>query len=239
MVVQPTVATVTEVVLWMALLKGMGVSTLGGFSREYYLSYALWATFVGRITTNWMYEFLMLEQIDSGRINSILTRPISFYEFYLSQFIGYKMSCTVFSFVLPMLACWIFDAPMLLERLPLMLLLIVYYLIFAHTLSFCVACLAFFLNRAQGFTGMKNMIIWVLAGELIPLDLYPEPIRTWLLHSPFAAGVYYPVSYISGRIDTPTFLMSFVGVTGGLIVAGSLAAYVWSKGVRSYTGTGA
>ena len=80
----------------MAMLTGMGVETLGGFGREYYLGYTLWATFVGRITTNWMYEFMMLEQIETGRVNSILVRPISFYEFYLSQFVVAKLLAAFF-----------------------------------------------------------------------------------------------------------------------------------------------
>ena len=160
-------------------------------------------------------------------------------EFYLSQFVGYKLTCTVFSLVLPIMACWYFRAPMHLERLPAVILLVTYYLVFSHTLSFCIACLAFFLNRAYSFTGMKNMLIWVLAGELIPLDLYPEPLRQVMLNSPFAAGVYVPVSYITGRIGTEQFLHSFVSITGGLVVFGSLAYVLWQRGIRSYTGTGA
>ncbi len=238
-ILQPVLSTTIEVTLWMALLTGMGVSSLGGYGREYYLGYTLWATFVGRVTTNWMYEFVMLEQIDTGKINSLLVRPISFYEFYLSQFVGYKLTSAAFSFTLPVLACWFFHAPMVLERLPAVMILVIYYLIFAHTLSFCVACMAFFLNRAYSFTGMKNMLIWVLAGELIPLDLYPEPLRTLLLHSPFAAGVYVPVSYITGRVGTEYFLQAFVSVTGGIAASGALAYVLWQRGLRSYTGTGA
>lgn len=238
-VVQPIISTSIEVTLWMAVLTGMGTNSLGGFGREYYLAYTLWATFVGRISTNWMYEFMMLDQIDTGKVNSILVRPISFYQFYLSQFIGYKMMAALFSFLMPIAACLFFNAPMHLDRLPGMIALLVYYLVFVHTVSFCVATLAFSLNRAQSITGMKNMLIWVLAGELIPLDLYPEPLRTWLMHSPFAAGVYIPVGYITGRIDTPLFLQTFVSITVGLAVMGALASVMWKRGVREYTGTGA
>ncbi len=233
------VSTAIEVTIWMALLSGMGLETLGGFGRESYLAYALWATFIGRITTSWMYEFQMMEQIDTGRINGLLTRPISFYEFYLSQFMGYKLICIVFSLGLPILACWIFSAPLHLDRLPLVLLMLLYFLVFVHTLSFTVACMAFFLNRIYSFTPIKNLLIWVLAGELIPLDLYPEPIRSWLLLSPFAAGVYYPVSYLTGRIGTEAFLQSFTGITIGLVVTGLLARVIWLRGLRVYTGTGA
>jgi ABC-2 type transport system permease protein len=237
--VQPVLSTTIEVMLWMAMLTGMGVNTLGGYGRESYLAYALWATFVGRVTTNWMYEFTMLDEIDSGRVNAILMRPITFYEFYLSQFIGYKSTTLAVSFVLPILACWIFHAPLLLDHLPLMVLSLLYYLVFVHTLSFCVACLAFFMNKAQSFTAMKNLAIWVLAGELIPLDLYPQPFRSWMIHSPFASGVYIPVGYVVGRVDTALMLQSFISVTAGLAVTLTLAYFLWWRGLRSYTGTGA
>lgn len=232
-------STAIEVTLWMAMLSGMGKNSLGGFSREYYLAYALWATCIGRITSNWMYEFTMLDDIDTGRVNSILVRPISFYEFYLSQFMGYKLTTAAFSFVLPIAACLILGVPFHIERMPVMLLSLVYYLIFAHTLSFCVACLAFFINRAQSFTLIKNLAIWIFAGELIPLDLYPEPLRSILVHSPFASGVYIPVGYLTGRFDGTLMAQSFFSITCGIAVTGVFAHFLWWKGVRSYAGTGA
>lgn len=238
-VVQPIVATIIEVTLWMALLSGMSLTTLGGFGRESYLAYALWATFMGRVTINWMYEITMIDDIDTGKINSILVRPISFYEFYLSQFMGYKIFAIIASFALPTVACLVLRAPLVVERLPLMLVLLIYYLIFVHTLSFCVACLAFFMTRAQSITGMKNLIVWTLAGELIPLDLFPEPFKTWLMHSPFASGVYIPVGFITGRVDMTLMLQSFVSVTLGILVAGTFGYVLWWRGLKAYTGTGA
>lgn len=238
-VLQPVLSSVIEVTLWAAIITGMGQTELAGFGREYYLAYALWATFVGRITINWMYEFTMLDEIDTGRVNAILMRPISFYEFYLSQFVGYKLFTGLVGLGFPIGVCLFMGLPVEPARIPLMILSLLYYLIFVHTLSFCVACMAFFLNRAQSFTGIKNLAIWVLAGELIPLDLYPEPFKTWLIHSPFASGVYIPVGYVTGRIGTELFLQSLVSVTGGIAVMGCVGAYLWRKGLRAYTGTGA
>lgn len=238
-VIQPTLSGVIEVTMWMAIIVGMGMETLGGYSREYYLSYAIFAVFVGRTTANWMYEFTMLNDIDSGKVNALLVRPISFYEFYLAQFMGYKIFVALASFTVPVAVCYWFNAPMMIERLPFMLAMILYYLVFAHTLSFCVACLAFYMNRATSITGLKNLAIWVLAGEMIPLDLYPEPLRTILIHSPFASGVYVPVGYITGRFGHDLALQSLLSITGGIVVTGLVGSFLWSRGVRSYTGTGA
>lgn len=237
--IQPVITSAIEVTLWMSILTGMATETLGGFGREFYLAYALWANFVGRATANWMYEFQMVDEIDSGRVNAVLVRPISFYEFYLSQFVGYKLLILAASFFIPAGICLAIGAPFEPLRFPAMVGMIVFYLIFAHTLSFCVACMAFRMNRAHSLTGMKNLAIWVLSGELIPLDLYPEPFRSWLLHSPFAAAVYLPVSYVTGRVGPQAFLDGLVSIAIALTLLGLVAAALWRSGVREYTGTGA
>ncbi len=237
--IQPVLSSTIEVILWSVIMATLMSETLGGFTREYYLAYALWANFVGRVTTNWMYEFIMLEEIDSGRVNSVLVRPISYYEFFLSQFMGYKLFVGLISFSIPAAACYFMGAQMHFERIPLMILYCAYFLIFVHTVSFCVACLAFFINRATSFTGVKNMAIWVLAGEMIPLDLYPEPLKTFMIHSPFASGVYVPVGFITGRFGYDFLWQSFISVTLGILAFGVLARLLWRRGLQSYTGTGA
>ena len=238
-VVQPILSAGVEVATWSGLIGGMGLITLGGFGREYYLSYALWATFVGSVTSNWTYEFKMLDDIDSGRINAILVRPISFYEFYLSQFAGYKTLVAVSSLALPVLACLYFELPFLPARVPLTLLLLAAFLWLTHTFSFLVASLAFFMNRAYSLTGIKNLAIWVLAGEMIPLDLYPEPLRGWLIWSPFSAGVYIPVGYLTGRIDASQVAQSFWSIFIWGVIAALISTVTWRRGVREYAGTGA
>ena len=237
--VQPVITASIEAMLWSAIIAGIAGQTLGGFGREYYLGYALWANFLGRVTTNWMYEFNMHSDIETGQINSILMRPISFYGYYLAQFMGYKVFVAACSFMIPITACWMIGASMNVARLPLVLLLVIYFLVFVHTLSFCVACMTFFINRASSLTGIKNITMWILAGELIPLDLYPEPFRSWLIYLPFSAGVYIPVGYITGRFGSEVVWQSFASVTVGLVVVGALAKIMWRRGLQAYTGTGA
>lgn len=238
-VVQPVLSAGVEVIMWSVIMAGLATDTLGGFGREYYLAYALWANFVGRVTTNWMYEFIMLDEIDTGKVNAVLVRPISYYEFFLSQFMGYKLFIAVISFSIPTLACYVLGAQLHYDRIPLMIAYCAYYLIFVHTVSFCVACLAFFLNRASSFTGIKNMAIWVLAGEMIPLDLYPEPLKSVMIHSPFASGVYVPVGFITGRFGYEFLWQSWLSVTAGIVIFGLFGRFLWRRGLHAYTGTGA
>ncbi|MEQ1876024.1 MAG: ABC-2 family transporter protein [Bdellovibrionia bacterium] len=237
--VQPVLTTLIELTLWLAVFHSNGSETIGGFSREYYFAYVMWGAFLGRITSNWMYEHYMIESIDTGQINSVLARPITFFEYYWSQFFGYKVVTTAVSFLVPVAVVFFAGAEEQLWRVPLALLLACYYVFNVYILSFCVSTLAFFFNRVYSITMAKNLFIWLLAGELFPLDLLPEPWKSWLIALPFASGVYIPAGYITGRFGPELIYQGFASVTLGILFFGLLASLGWYTGVRQYTGTGA
>ncbi len=228
-----------EILLWSAIFFSSGQNEIAGFTREYYLAYALWSAFISRITVSWMYEFRMVDDVDTGAINSLLVRPISFFEYYLSQLLAYKLLTTLISIFVPISVGLYFHLPLELKRLPLVLLMIVYYLVFLHTVSFCVACFAFFFNRVYSLVAAKNLFIMLLTGEILPVDMIPSPLKEFLLKLPFVAAAYLPVAYLTGRIGDDLFMTGFFNITLGLIVLGTVAAVLWKSGLKKYSGTGA
>ena len=237
--IQPIITTGIEITLWLAIFKSADAVKIGGFTREYYLSYALWAAFAARISVSWMYEFRMIEEVESGTINSLLVRPMSFYEYYLSQLLGYKFITTIISFLFPILVVVTFNLPTDFGRLPLAVLLMFYYLFLVHSISFLVSTSAFFLNKVYSFTMAKNLFIWLFTGELVPIDLMPSWLRDFLMALPFASGVYIPVGYITGRVDQTIVYRGFWNITVFLILINVVGYYFWKKGLKNYVGTGA
>lgn len=237
--IQPILTVGIETLLWIAIFKTAESTTIGGFGRESYLAYAVWAPFLGRIAISWMYESMMVEEVVSGSINTILSRPLSFYEYYLSQILGYKIITTVFSLTVPLLTSIYFDLPIHYERLPAALLLVVYYIFLVHTMSFIVSTLGFYLSRVRSFTLLKNLTLLLLGGELVPIDLMPHVLAKVFLSLPFSSGVYIPLAYISGRVESDILWKGFFNVSWGIVVGGLIAYILWSRGVREYTGTGA
>jgi ABC-2 type transport system permease protein len=238
-VVHPIVTAAIEVTLWVAVFRTMGSDSLAGFSRANYLSYAIWGAFVSRITTSWMYEFKMIEEIEMGSLNNLLVRPLSFFEYYLSQFMGYKVITSGVSLLIPIAALLFFKLPGDLHRLPIILVFLGLYLVLVHTISFCVACCAFRLNKASSITAAKNLGLWLFSGELFPIDMAPEPWKSIMLDLPFSNGVYVPVAYLTGRGDDALLIHGFTTMFYGFIFFGALAFYLWRNGLRAYTGTGA
>lgn len=238
-IVQPLLTTGIEILLWLGVFAGAHATTINGFGKEYYLSYALWSAFFARIATSWMYEFRMIEEIGSGTVNSLIIRPMSFYEYYLSQLMGYKFITTIVSMGIPILTAHLFNLPTHYDRIALAALLCFYYLILVHTISFLVCCAAFHFTKISSFTVAKNLMLWILTGELFPLDLVASPWKEWLIASPFSSGVYLPVGYITGRVGLQEIQNGFVSVTVAIIALNLLGAFLWKRGLRSYEGTGA
>ena len=238
-VIQPVIVGLVEITLWMAFFASSGQTSLNGYAPKFYLSYALWAAFISRISTSWMYEMQMIEDVESGSVNAVLVRPIGFYEYYLGQFLGYKVLTTSISLFAPALICFFMDLPFDWSRLPLALTLVFYYLLLIHTLSVAIASLGFFFSRIHHITVAKNISLWMLTGEFFPLDLAAEPFRSILTALPFSSAVYLPVGYLTGRLDATAIGRGFVSVTVGLAVLGPIATLMWNAGRRRYSGTGA
>lgn len=237
--IQPILTVGIELFLWIAIFKSAESNLIGGFNREAYLAYAVWAPFLGRIAISWMYESMMVEEVVSGSINTILSRPLSFYEYYLSQMMGYKLITTMFSMLVPIAVSYYFNLPVIFSRLPLAFVLVVYYIFLVHSMSFMVSTLGFFLTRVRSFTLLKNLTLLLLGGELVPIDLMPPALSELLLKLPFSSGVYIPLAYITGRTDSVLLGTGFYNVTWALLVSGLISYLLWTNGVKQYTGTGA
>ncbi|MGZ3713714.1 MAG: ABC transporter permease [Bdellovibrionota bacterium] len=238
-VLHPVVTALIEVTLWLGVFRAMGSENLAGFGRDNYLAYAIWGAFVSRITVTWMYEFRMIEEVAQGSLNNLLVRPLSFFEYYLSQFLGYKAITSVVSLLIPIAATLIFHLPGDLRRLPIVLVFLALYLVLVHTMSFCIACCAFRLNKADAITAAKNLGLWLFSGELFPIDMVPEPFKGIMLALPFSNGVYVPVAYLTGRGSFSLLLHGFATTAYGLLFFGVLGTYLWKSGLKIYTGTGA
>ena len=236
-VLQPLLAGLIEIFLWFSIFKTAQLKELGGFPLENYLAYTLFGTAVTRITTNWMYEDLMSSEVERGRVNNYLVKPITFYEAYLSQYLGYKFITSTIGLIFPFLATFFFNLPIFWERIPGFVLHLILSVYFTYALSFLVVCLAFHFVKTHTFTLGKNLLLWFLSGELIPLDLIPGAWRTVLLELPFSHGVYHPVSFIIGRTDPQAWMKSLVSLVLWSAAVTALGAWTWKRSLRSYSGT--
>ncbi len=237
-VVVPVCYFLVEAAFWTGLIKASGDELLGGFSARYYLGYFLYLILqLGSM--NWRFERAMIAEINNGAVNALLLRPSSFFEYHMGQLLGQKLITALAMLPIISFIAWRWDLPFHAERLPMVFLMGICYVILLFSLHFAVASMAFFFDNVYSLNNSKNMIIWILTGELMPLDLLPSPIREWIIALPFSCGFYIPAAYLSGRIEIDVFLRGFISLAIGGVAFGLLAQFVWKRGVRRYSGTGA
>lgn len=236
--VTPLCYFIVEAAFWTGLIEVSGSKTLGGFPLSYYLGYFLFQVLqLGSI--NWRFERAMIADINSGAVNALLLRPSSFYEYHLGKILGQKIVTALVMIPVIIFIAWFWELPFHIERLPMALLMGFCYVILLFGLHFAIASMAFFFNHVYSLNNTKNMIIWFLTGELLPLDLLPYPLNKIVIALPFSSGMYLPGAYLSGRIQADTFYQGFISLAIGGIFFGLLARFVWRKGLRIYSGTGA
>lgn len=238
-ILQPLTHAGIEILLWLAVFRTLGRNEIAGFSLDNYLAYVMWAPFFARAASNWMYEFRMSAEIEYGTLNTILTRPISFFEYYWSQFLSYKLMTTVSSLWVPIAVCLFFNLPMKFSMLPWALIMMLYYLLFVYLMSFTVACFSFHMTKTGSISMAKNLALWTLSGEIVPFDIAPEPYKSILMNLPFCHGVFTPVAMITGRLGMDAFYRGMMSTTYGILFLSVVCFVLWRRGVRVYTGTGA
>src|ERR1700722_14535998 len=198
-----------EAAFWTGLIEASGNELLGGFPARYYLGYFLY-TILQLGSMNWRFERAMIAEINNGAVNALLLRPSSFFEYHLGQLLGQKLITALVMLPVISFIAWAWDLPFHADRLPMVFLMGICYVILLFSLHFAVASMAFFFDNVYSLNNSKNMIIWFLTGELMPLDLLPSPIREWVIALPFSCGIYMPAAYLSGRIGTGVFMKGFI-----------------------------
>lgn len=181
----------------------------------------------------------MVNEIESGSVNAILVRPMSFYEFYLGQFFGYKLGTIAFSFWIPLLISAFVGGDFDGARLLPSLFLLFTYILFSHTFSFLVSACAFHFTKVSSISVTKNILIWLASGELFPMDILPPTLKAITSFLPFSSGCFLPVGFLIHRIGWAELLQGFWVTLLWTLILGGMAKIIWKRGLLKYAGTGA
>ena len=135
-----------EAAFWTGLIKASGNELLGGFPARYYLGYFLY-TVLQLGSMNWRFERAMIAEINNGTVNALLLRPSSFFEYHMGQLLGQKLITALVMLPVISFIAWAWDLPFHADRLPMVFLMGICYVILLFSLHFAVASMAFFLRQ--------------------------------------------------------------------------------------------
>jgi ABC-2 type transport system permease protein len=82
------------------------------------------------------------------------------------------------------------------------------------------------------------MVTNLLGGGLLPLAFFPDKARAVLEWLPFSRLVSFPVRCLLGQIGMQEWLLGMALTAAWAAAFGALAAWVWRRGIRIYSGVG-
>lgn len=222
--------------VWAAIYGLDGVTRLQGYTFPQMLAYQVWVMIVAFLGLGYNGTNLA-EDIRLGRISAYLIYPFGFWPFHASSFIAAQLIQLLVAAVTlagALAAGWVHPAP-------LNLLIGVAYCCgvagFWFQLNFLIGILAFWLEETWVLRVMMVTLSQFFSGALIPLELFPDWLRQLLNYSPFPYLTWVPVKLFSGSYTGP-LSQAFALIGIWTLVAFAAARWVWSRGIRAYTGAG-
>lgn len=216
-----------------------GDKALGGMTRGEFVAYYLTLIVVNQLTysqTNWTVG----DTIRYGGMNRLLLRPLSpIYDTLSTEAAG---KVVYMAFVIPVVGvlalllrpAWHISGANALAFVPALLL--------AWALRFfwgyALALLAFWATRADALLALQDSLIFLLAGQVAPMALLPDPLRQTAIVLPFRYMLGFPVEVLTGQLDAAGLRIGLAWQAVWLVIALILFVALWRTGVRRYAAVG-
>ncbi|MBI4050363.1 MAG: ABC-2 family transporter protein [Candidatus Doudnabacteria bacterium] len=225
--------------LWQAIFTGK--ETVGEYTFANLMTYYISVFLVEMIASSYN-EYNMEEIVRDGKLNKYIIRPMSFFWYRLSSDLGWKVSKLVVT--LPVFAAVLFlfrkfliipsfeaGARFLVVLIPAAFL---YFLV-----SYLTSFAAFWMLRINAVVRIvREISLPLLAGSLIPLDLFPGFLQELTKYLPFRYLIFFPVKVLLGQVSGEEFVFGIV-VTILWVGILSLAVYLlWTPALKRYESVG-
>ena len=166
-------------------------------------------------------EWGIAHEINDGRIAVYLTKPLDYQLYWLFNNLGATLT-NLAAITLPtvLLLTLVFKVTITvgpgLVLFPFSLLMA---FLIQYNIDYTIGLLAFYTESTWGLSMVKDFIVTVLAGALLPLQFFPTAIQNVLLWLPFQAIYYTPLTMISQSDRSWGTLLMMLAVQFAWVVA--------------------
>lgn len=224
-----------QLVLWYALFQLGGQTEVAGWSYPQLIQYTLVSTLFTQVRGG-DHDFDLQEMIRTGSLSNYLLRPVGPVEFVYLRGAGGRLFIAGVCLAVGTLAFAAlgFSIP----RLWGGMLLAILGNVIHYQIGSVLATTAFVWEEAFSVLMVKNMLVQLLSGELIPLNLFPASLQWIWKSTPFYLYVYGPTQYSLGRWSTPEFLQALGLGLAWMLGCTILIRLSWGWGIRRYSSLG-
>lgn len=223
--------------LWYSLFREHSQQVIMGYDLPRMLEYQALTLVVALLSQSYS-NLKLSEDIRLGRISAFLLYPFEFLGFHCAAF----FANTLLQLVLCVgLLCGLAELGWLpslsVEGAFLGMLFGCFSALLWFLLMFMIGLLAFWIEETWVIRVILLVCTSFFSGSLIPLELFPQWLRSLLVYLPFPYLTFLPVKIFSGDPNysfAPALAMLCLWI-GALIL---LIKLVWRRGIRLYSAAG-
>ncbi|MDR0914787.1 MAG: ABC-2 family transporter protein [Oscillospiraceae bacterium] len=220
-----------QVAIWRAIY---GSNTqINGVPFSYVAtSFVLSICFAAALTAN---DFVLADKVLYGSITTELLKPISINLCIMADTIGNNLFKLIMQFAPAVIISGLF-----LGLLPpasvLMLLLCVFSLIFGflivYYISYIIQACSFWFTNVWSLSVIKNSVISILSGTLIPLWFLPDWLAAAIKWTPFDVIYFAPIQIYLGQMNTQEIIFTFAKQIVWVLLFAVLGMFIYKKGIK-------
>jgi ABC-2 type transport system permease protein len=229
----------------VSLLVWLTVSDQGvalPYNRSQFVTYYVLLSIVSMLTATWTGGFLA-SSIRMGGISPALLRPVSPLSGYVGNNLGEKIVKLPLLLPLIMLVAIAFHNDLRLPSDPLAWLLFLIAVplaaVVAFLLDITLCSLAFWMDDVWGLLRLKGLVGAFLAGQFVPLALFPPGLSGFLEVQPFRYTLSFPLEVLTGHLSSSALMRGFGWQVGYCIGLWACYRIQWYFGLRTYSAIGA
>ena len=215
-------------------------SLIGGYTYNQMLLYYILSSFILQLDKTDIIANSMAEEVQNGRFAKYIIMPINVKNYFLFYSLGDSF-LNLFSFICCIGFIIFFGLRLSFtitaaHFLGLLVVIVLGILIMAN-INFIIGTLAIKYYDITVFMMVKDNILSLITGSLLPLSLFPKGILNIMHFFPFYYIGYYPVNLlITG--DVESIFMAACILTVWLFVLHLAATRLFKKYIMSYEGIG-
>ncbi|MFO7168788.1 MAG: ABC-2 family transporter protein [Chloroflexota bacterium] len=212
------------------------------FGRDQLVTYYVLLSLVVMLTGTWAAMFVA-ESIRTGSLSPLLLRPVPPILDYLGNNIGEKVIKLMLLLPLVLVVGLLFRDDLRLPGDPVLWLLFALSLpgaaALAFLLDFVIGSLAFWIEDVNGLVRVKNVAGAFLAGQYVPLALFPSWLDGFLTAQPFRYTISFPLEILTGQLAPEAAAQGFAVQLAYCAALWGCYRLLWRAGLRQYAAAGA
>jgi ABC-2 type transport system permease protein len=218
--------------VWTALYQGH--STVNGLTLHAMLVYLTIANLQNWVLQDPTISMYMYERVREGQVAFDLVRPVGFVPQMFAHLAGSSFSTALFAVAaLPVIAfAGVLDAPASASAFGLYLLSFVLGYVITTLLTLMVGMIAFWTMEISGMTMLYYLVNQFFAGALVPVSIFPGPLRILAELLPFQATTYAPVAIYVGRLTGGEAWKAIAIQVVWVVLLGLASRAMWRRALR-------